>query len=197
MSSAALFLGGHPALDFINTSFAPSGVPTEVIGDGSALLDWMASAGLIEPAAVRKLANRFGAKSLDAVAAQARKLRERTRIWLKQWREAPARNYAAEIEALNEVLAQGMWRREVVNTGGTLRIGEHAELDNTTALLALIAWQIAMLVTEKDPALIKSCEGSGCTLWFLDNTKAHRRRFCSAAVCGNRAKVAAFRERQR
>jgi predicted RNA-binding Zn ribbon-like protein len=33
--------------------------------------------------------------------------------------------------------------------------------------------------------------------WFLDQTKAYKRRFCSAAVCVNRAKVAAFRERQR
>jgi predicted RNA-binding Zn ribbon-like protein len=44
---------------------------------------------------------------------------------------------------------------------------------------------------------VKRCEGAECTLWFVDRTKAHRRRFCSATACGNRDKVAAFRARQR
>ena len=47
------------------------------------------------------------------------------------------------------------------------------------------------------PALIKRCAGTDCSLWFVDRTKAHGRMFCSAAACGNRAKVAAFRQRQR
>jgi predicted RNA-binding Zn ribbon-like protein len=65
------------------------------------------------------------------------------------------------------------------------------------ALLALIGEQIANLITQEDAALIRECGGSACTLWFLDRTKAHRRLYCSASTCGNRAKVAAFRERQR
>jgi predicted RNA-binding Zn ribbon-like protein len=52
-------------------------------------------------------------------------------------------------------------------------------------------------VARENASLVKQCAGPGCTLWFLDRTKAHARRFCSAAACGNRAKVAAFRERQR
>ena len=39
--------------------------------------------------------------------------------------------------------------------------------------------------------------GGDCSLWFLDRTKAHTRLLCSAAACGNRAKVSAFRKRQR
>ncbi|NEJ40784.1 CGNR zinc finger domain-containing protein, partial [Rhizobium ruizarguesonis] len=35
-----------------------------------------------------------------------------------------------------------------------------------------------------------------CTLFFLDTTKSHRRRWCSMALCGNRMKVAAFRSRK-
>jgi predicted RNA-binding Zn ribbon-like protein len=45
--------------------------------------------------------------------------------------------------------------------------------------------------------VLKWGAGAGCTLWFVDRTKAHRRIFCSATTCGNRAKVAAFRQRQR
>ena len=64
-------------------------------------------------------------------------------------------------------------------------------------ILALIASHVATLITHESPDLLKTCTGPDCTLWFIDRTKAHRRMFCSAAGCGNRAKVAAFRERQR
>ena len=41
-----LFLGGHPAVDFLNTAFAPDGQEIETIGDGRTYLDWFVSAGL-------------------------------------------------------------------------------------------------------------------------------------------------------
>ncbi|WP_443691321.1 CGNR zinc finger domain-containing protein [Pseudomonas sp.] len=36
-------------------------------------------------------------------------------------------------------------------------------------------------------AKIKQCEG--CTWLFIDTSKNHRRRWCSMATCGNRAKA--------
>jgi predicted RNA-binding Zn ribbon-like protein len=47
------------------------------------------------------------------------------------------------------------------------------------------AW--SRLFIEGDPSMVRRCEG--CTLWFYDRTKAHRRRWCSMALCGNRAKA--------
>jgi predicted RNA-binding Zn ribbon-like protein len=44
---------------------------------------------------------------------------------------------------------------------------------------------------------VKGCEGPVCTLLFLDRTRARARRWCSMAVCGNRAKQAAHRTRTR
>ncbi|MES6429106.1 CGNR zinc finger domain-containing protein [Cutibacterium acnes] len=42
---------------------------------------------------------------------------------------------------------------------------------------------------------MKACEGPACTLMFADHTRARARRWCSMAVCGNRAKQAAHRSR--
>jgi predicted RNA-binding Zn ribbon-like protein len=42
---------------------------------------------------------------------------------------------------------------------------------------------------------VKACEGPACTLLFLDKTRRHTRRWCSMAVCGNRAKQSAHRTR--
>ena len=43
----------------------------------------------------------------------------------------------------------------------------------------------------------RACAGAACTLVFLDGTRSHARRWCSMAVCGNRAKAAAHRARAR
>ena len=192
-----LFVAGHRAIDFLNTAYAPSGRRVETIGDGRALLGWMVSAGLLLDAESASLARRFGRKALDAAATEARAVREWAREWLSSWRAAPARDYGDEIAVLNKLLAREARGREVIAVRHRLELRERWNFARAEALLAPIAAQIALLVTEEQAALVKSCAGTDCTLWFLDRTKAHRRAFCSASACGNRAKVAAFRRRQR
>lgn len=192
-----LFLGGHPAIDFLNTALTPDGEPIETIGHGRAFLGWLVDAGLLDAAAAAKLRRRFGGKAIDAAAAEARKVREWARSWLDRWRAAPEGDYGGDIAVLNKLLAREARHREVIATGEGLTVAERADIESADALLALIAGHIAALVTQEQASLVKHCAGSGCTLWFLDRTKAHRRLFCSATACGNRAKVAAFRERQR
>ena len=132
-----------------------------------------------------------------APTSLASKCWQKRAVELERWRTAPDDDYQAEIAALNKLLARGAWHDEVVATEAGTRMVERVHGDDPDTLLASIARQIAELITSEDASLLKSCAGSGCTLWFLDRTKAHRRLFCSATVCGNRAKVAAFRRRQR
>ena len=80
-----VLLGGHPAIDFLNTSLAPDGERIEKIPDGRAWLDWLTAAGLLDEARALKVARRFGADALDASAAEARKAREWARDWLGGW----------------------------------------------------------------------------------------------------------------
>lgn len=192
-----LFIGSHPAIDFLNTALAPNGQPIETIGDGRAYLDWLVAAELLDEPSAMRLKRRFGMKALDAAAAEARRLREWARAWLERWRAAPEDDYAAEIALLNKWLARDARSPEVVSGEEGLEIVERPRLDDAEALVALVASPLAALITQEQAALVKHCAGPDCTLWFLDRTKAHRRLFCSASGCGNRAKVSAFRERQR
>jgi predicted RNA-binding Zn ribbon-like protein len=105
--------------------------------------------------------------------------------------------YADELTYLNKLLARGVSTHEVISTEEGLDLLERPSLDSPEDLVALIALQVATLITQENPELVKSCAGENCSLWFVDRTKAHRRIFCSAAACGNRAKVAAFRQRQK
>jgi predicted RNA-binding Zn ribbon-like protein len=63
------------------------------------------------------------------------------------------------------------------------------------SLLLPIAEALARLVCDEDFTHVRACEGPRCTLLFADHTRGHARRWCSMALCGNRAKVAAHRKR--
>jgi predicted RNA-binding Zn ribbon-like protein len=199
MSSHAPFLAGHPGLDFLNTRFAllPETTLIEGLADGAAFLVWLVEAKLLDQTTAARLRRRFSEQELDAAAAEARKLRHWAGEWIARWRERPRADYAAELRRLNGLLEQASLYREVAAQSGRFEVKERARIEAPADWVALVAWQVARVVLAESPELVKRCACTGCVLWFVDRTKAHRRVFCSAAACGNRAKVAAFRERQR
>lgn len=192
-----LFLGAHAATDFLNTTLLQDEAPIELIGDGHAFVEWLVAAQLLEPSTARKLERTLGAKALDAAAAEARKIRKWVADWLSRWSTAPNSDYGTELHRLNELLRRAKTYQEVTVTAAGLQRIAHERIESADELIVPVAKQIALLFTTEDPAMLKRCAGASCTVWFVDRTKAHRRMFCSATACGNRAKVAAFRKRQR
>src|ERR1700689_3506586 len=81
--------------------------------------------------------------------------------------------------------------------------GDRLELHKTRrwrspeSLLLPIGEKLAEFVCEENFSDVKACEGASCTLLFADHTARRARRWCSMAICGNRAKQAAHRERLR
>jgi predicted RNA-binding Zn ribbon-like protein len=63
------------------------------------------------------------------------------------------------------------------------------------ALLLPIGEALAKFVCEENLSNVKACEGPACTPMFDDHTRGRARRWCSMAICGNRAKQAAHRYR--
>ena len=111
-----LFLGSHPAMDFLNTRPTPRGAPIELIGDGTSYAAWLEGARLLHATTASKLRRRFGAAALDAAAAQARELREWARDWIARWRDAPGGAYRAELRRLNHLMARATCYPEMVMT---------------------------------------------------------------------------------
>ena len=197
----AFFVGEHLALDFLNTTATPRGTPIEWLGDGKDLVDWLERAGSIEPAAAARIRD-SGSDAVDEVAREAREFRR----WLREFVAArmgkPLRATAASVAPLNELLARdsSFPRLQAAGRdaegGRTLVLRRVSRWESPGELLQPIAEAAADLVCHQDFRLIRACEGSACTLLFLDRTKAHTRRWCSMAVCGNRAKAAAHRARR-
>jgi predicted RNA-binding Zn ribbon-like protein len=65
------------------------------------------------------------------------------------------------------------------------------------SLLAAIARDGVELLGGPLAERVRECEGEGCALLFVDTSRSGQRRWCSMLGCGNKAKVAEFRRRQR
>ena len=95
---------------------------------------------------------------------------------------------AATIALYQEEIAKA----ETILWNGPMGVFEIPEFGEGTIA---IAEALAQFVSEEDFLKVKACEGQACTLLFLDQTRGRRRRWCSMAICGNRAKQAAHRHR--
>lgn len=65
------------------------------------------------------------------------------------------------------------------------------------AALALLARDTIELVSGPELARVRACAEPGCRMLFLDNSRGARRRWCSMARCGNRAKARGHAARRR
>jgi predicted RNA-binding Zn ribbon-like protein len=61
--------------------------------------------------------------------------------------------------------------------------------------LAPVARSAAELLVSAEPSRIRRCSSDTCDRWFIDTSKGGRRKWCSMATCGNRAKAESHRKR--
>jgi predicted RNA-binding Zn ribbon-like protein len=185
----ALFIADEVALDFINTAYGVEPNHVDVLGSDRQVLEWLQRAGLKPEFDSPPPATRQGSLLQSALA-----LRECARDLVER-RKAGA---GADVSVLNRLLALGETHQQLVwKKGHVPTISVHRNGSRPDAVLVPLAEAIARLLAEGDFELVRRCESADCTLWFYDRTKSHHRRWCSMAMCGNRAKVAAFRERRR
>jgi predicted RNA-binding Zn ribbon-like protein len=196
----AFFVADHLALDFLNSIASPRGVPVEWLRDGRDLVDWLEQANVIGPDVAARFCQSNDQGALDCVAVSAREFRNWLRAFVTRHMGKPLTTSSAKaLGPLNELLAGDTSYPVVEAAGGkqALRLRRVRRWEDADELLRPIAEAAADLVCSVDFRLIRACEGFPCTLVFLDRTKAHIRRWCSMAVCGNRAKAAAHRAKKR
>jgi predicted RNA-binding Zn ribbon-like protein len=189
-------LGDHPALDFVNSTATPARETIELIGDGQGYLRWLELAGLISTGEREALQVKYSPGDLDRAAAAATGLREWLRPLIARWAAGdPAAPSGEQVAHLNKMLAAASEYPQLARTDGAVTLTRRRTWATPQALLALPAGAAADLLAHGDRSLVRNCEGPACTLWFYDRTKAHQRRWCSMALCGNRAKARAHRAR--
>jgi predicted RNA-binding Zn ribbon-like protein len=196
------FISGALGLDFLNSLATPIDTPVEWLSSGNDLLAWLGKADLIPKDAAASLRKSALAGELDAVAAQARALREWFRGFVRKHQGKPLERAAlSELEPLNQLLSRDQEFEQIAartddrESTPSLELVRQRRWHSPSVLLLPIAQALADLVCQENFADVKACAGSLCSLIYVDRTRTRARRWCSMAVCGNREKQAVHRRR--
>ena len=181
-------VGGHPALDFCNTSAGREGLDpwVEYLASYDHLALFVREAGLVHAAACRRIRGRAQERPEEAagVLAAAFELREALyRVCVGEDRRKDRELVAARVEESADAADFDIESRRAGS-------GPRASWSLPTELelpLHAVARSAATLLAAEEPVPIRSCPGRNCGWLFLD--PANRRRWCSMATCGNREKV--------
>ncbi|MGC1298244.1 MAG: ABATE domain-containing protein [Alloacidobacterium sp.] len=216
---AAFFIADSIALDFLNSIAVPVDTRVEWLASGEDLLAWLKQAGLVPDDVLSAFRKGALPGQLDAIAAQARGLRDWFKPFVYKHMGRPIEPKALrELEPLNQLLARDDEFGQIVarvhhhNHKNHKHDHEHGNghkevsvsgfiwlprrrWQSPESLLFPLARSLADLVCTEDFTYVKACEGPECTLLFVDRTRGRARRWCSMAVCGNRTKQAAHRKR--
>jgi predicted RNA-binding Zn ribbon-like protein len=196
----AIFIADSHGLDFLNSVATPVDTPIDWIADGDGFLDWLDQARFVPADVLKEIRARAKPGELDRVAEEARSLREWCRGFVRKHMGKPLPAGALrELDPLNRLLARdeafSQIHRHDDGAGRHLEIQQTRRWRSAETLLLPIGERLAQFICEENFSDVKACEGASCTLMFADHTRRRARRWCSMAICGNRAKQAAHRER--
>jgi predicted RNA-binding Zn ribbon-like protein len=196
----AMFIADSLGLDFLNSVATPLDRPIDWLDSGDGLLKWLVQAKLVPADALAALQAQATPAELDRVADQTRALREWFRGFVRKHMGRPLTPKALkELAPLNKLLerdeAFSRISRRHPRDGARFELRTLRRWRSPESLLLPIGEALAKFVCEEDLANVKACEGHSCTLIFADHTRRRARRWCSMAICGNRAKQAAYRRR--
>jgi len=175
------FYAGHLALDLPATLRGRlRGTPQDLLAAPHDLARWLHAAGLsatLPPATAEDLA--FARALRESVYAIALDRIDGTHDSTRARR------------TLNRLAASPGAQPEL-DPRGALRWSGRVE-----QLLATLAADAVRLFGGAQATRIRQCQAAACARLFLDTSRSGERRWCSMTSCGNKAKVAEFRRRQR
>ena len=162
---------------FVNTVDLEDG--TETLDSAASLRRWLAERGLLAPSA----------RVTERDLRRAIELREAFRALLHANNGAPV-----DPDAVRAVDAAAELTVRFDPEGRADLVPARGGLDGAIGRLVAIAYRAQVDGTW---SRLKACPEASCGWAFYDRSRNRSSTWCSMAVCGNRAKARAFRERQR
>jgi predicted RNA-binding Zn ribbon-like protein len=191
MPRASNLVAGRLALDFANLSPAASRLSWQEF------VSFLVDAQLVSEERASRLRPLLlnEPQAIDAILLRILRLREALRAIFSA--VVLERRYPPSwVEPINEILRITEGHDELVPYNGTWSLQFVAREGGLEWLLAAIARSAAELLVEGAGAPVRRCGNPACRLFFYDDSRTHRRRWCSMKVCGNRNKVSTFWKRR-
>ncbi len=182
------FVGGNLALDFVNTVGNRLSERRDYFQNGADVVRWARLAGLI-------------AKASDLTIAPAHlQALVTTREYLYVlFRKLESGHTLSDhdLGQLNHLLAEVLTRRKLTVRSGHIGWEWNGSRSDLSQILGPVLSSAAELVVSGAAGNLRQCEDPECGWLFVDCSQAHRRRWCSMADCGNRAKARRFYDARR
>ena len=184
------------AIDFVNTRHFHKGQLDDHLTDVPTAVSWLQEHELLHREMVGDLLARYGAdESEGPVMTRIRRVRDAMRELLDATYERRPPDGSALREVNKALRAQ--YLIELVPAPDGVSLDHRHEGDPINGALARLAEAIARELTQGDPTRMRVCANDECRWVFRDYSPAGRRKWCDMSSCGNRAKAARHRERQK
>ena len=179
------WLGGRPALDFVNTRRERWRRDVECLLSVDEVVTWLVQAGL--------LAQPMRAPA--SILGEARMLREAIDEGVRAAVGGTAPD-AAAVALIDDWLALAGSRPALVaGPDGKPVLSERVTADSPRRALGMVAYDAArMLGLPSERARVRICSSDTCSARFYDRSPAGARRWCSMAFCGNQNKARRWRQ---
>lgn len=179
------WLGGRPAIDFVNTHRERWRRNVETLVTAADLSLWLTQAGLLEEPADPTPAQLWGARRLrTAIDEGIRAAIDRAAL------PAPA------IDEVNRWLVHASLPPRLQCAAQDVAVlGEAPPFDPVQHALARLALDAATLLGTEQRDRLRICASHTCSARFYDASRAASRRWCSMSGCGNVAKARRHRAR--
>jgi predicted RNA-binding Zn ribbon-like protein len=185
---------GSLALDFLHTHRRNRSGSLDIVRTPEALAAWLIThAGERAASVLREpLQPPAGRLLLD----EAQRLRSDIGVLVASFSGSGTVDVTASF-GINRVLAACPRSWLLGTEAGRPVLLEHEHAQGHIQALAGVAEAAARLVATVEPARIRACALDSCGAWFVDTSRSGRRRWCSMAGCGNRAKASTHRSKRR
>lgn len=185
VTTSAFPLVGEPlALDLANTRVRRNGADVDLLDTPAALTAWLR-------AERDRLAWTGPVQASDLIAV--RNLRDAIDALLHAL-HTHAHPPAKALECINRILSGPASQLRLSWTAGGPSLGVTGRHSRRSALLHAVASDAVLLLTGPQGEQLRECAHPDCILRFI--ARNPRRRWCSSAVCGNRARVARHYRRE-
>jgi predicted RNA-binding Zn ribbon-like protein len=189
-------LGGHPALDFVNTVDARRDRwgPDALVAY-SDLVIWGERLGLIDPALAEQLRLDGATRPSAASAALTRAKVARELLYAAFLAEVRGTVVAPTDGAALGCLVDAALAKRTLKPNAQGFAWSWTESDLDAVLHRVVLAAADLLASRGDRRALRECPGANCGWLFLDRSRGGRRHWCSEETCGTRSRVERFRAR--
>ncbi len=193
------YIGGDLSTDFVNTKSGRLGGPGhEHIQTYADLVEFVRQAGALSAADAKRLVADAASRPVKTTQIYRRGVALREAIFRAFARLAEEKDPAPEdLEIIGAEAADAFAHARVVKVAGGFGWEWPDGGDPARPLWPIARAASDLLTNDRDRELIRECSDDTCAWLFVDRTKNHTRRWCDMETCGNRAKQARLRQREK